>query len=325
MLVEEGNRLQQRTEDAERNIVGITAQYQRWLSVIEGLPLNPEGNVEELAKQLLALKRYSEALEYFNQFDTPISHVQAELGLELLGRSRQRSAYEMMLDEYAQVFSVHRPDFENLNHAVRIYAASVVLIEANWGESSASGSGFFIDSNYIATNRHVLMDEQTGKCVEPDALSVMTDEGTLQVLSIHLPSWGLDDVAILQVSSNTTARTSLRLGFSELVEVGERIMTVGFPAPEQHEFAENLYCNIGLVNRIRKSPACTERVLEISIPLQGGISGSPLLNQLGEVIGLLTFTIERNQILSGGQTRSEHSFYAIPVEVLHRLYAEVKN
>lgn len=182
-----------------------------------------------------------------------------------------------------------------------------------------------IQAHHIATNRHVLIDETTGNCIAPEAIRVITSQGILQVVSIYLPSWGADDVAILQVQPDTSPLTPFRLGFSELVEVGERIMTIGFPDPESGGFAENLYCNTGLVNRIRPSSYCSQRVLEVSIPLQGGISGAPALNQLGEVIGLLTFSMERRQELAGGQTRHEQSFYAIPVELLRRLYKEVQN
>lgn len=113
----------------------------------------------------------------------------------------------------------------------------------------------------VATNRHVVMNQSTGQCILPEAVSVITKEGRLQVTEIYLPTWGADDVAILRLRPESTPVTPLRLGFSELVEVGERILTVGFPAPGEGGFEENLYCNVGLVNRIRPSQLCTERVL----------------------------------------------------------------
>ncbi|MCY7320325.1 MAG: serine protease, partial [Phormidesmis sp. CAN_BIN36] len=215
--------------------------------------------------------------------------------------------------------NLHTPNFSSLNHAVRSYAPSVVWVQVQLAASVVSGSGFAISPTQIATNRHVLLDETTGKCVAPESVQIITQQGTLQVVSIHLPTWGADDVAILQVQS--AYLTPLRLGFSELVEVGEPVMTLGFPAPELGGFEENLYCNTGLVNRIRQSHLCAERVLEVSIPLQGGISGAPILNQLGEVIGLLTFYVERGEG-RGGQLRDQRSFYAIPVELLRRLCLE---
>jgi len=324
-LVDEGDRLVQRTHDAKQDVVEMATRYQKWLSVLENLPINPEGDPEALAQHFLRLQRYSEAQTQFQRLTAPLSSHEVELGLEILARSRQRDAYLALLQEQAMTLRVHSPDFANLNHTVRIYASSVVWIQVNLGDRYASGSGFVIGPDLIATNRHVLVDERTGNGLAPNAVCVMTKEGTLPVTSIYLPTWGADDVAILQIQSGSTALTPLRLGFSELVEVGERILTVGFPSPESSGFEENLYCNIGLVNRIRPSQLCTERVLEVSMPLQGGISGAPILNQYGEAIGLLTFWMERRQTLADGQIRNEQSFYAIPVQLLRRLRAEIQN
>ena len=318
-LFESGNPLLQRAEDAKIDVTDIAANYQKWLSTIENLPLNFTGNAEELAQHFITLQRYSEALAQFQRFDSPLATNQVELGLEILAHNRQREAYTALLLEHSSTLEIHNPDFENLNHAVRIFSFSVVLIQVNLSSGIASGSGFAIGSNYIATNRHVVINDITNNCVAPEDINIITTEGNLRVKSIHLPSWGVDDVAILQIEpESTTSLKPLRLGFSELVEVGERIMTIGFPAPESGEFTENLYCNKGLVNRIRFSQLCSERVLEVSIPLQGGISGAPILNPFGEVIGLLTFSMERKQGLG-----SEKSFYAIPVNLLRRLQGEI--
>ncbi|MFM6366785.1 MAG: hypothetical protein ACKPGN_00900, partial [Dolichospermum sp.] len=82
----------------------------------------------------------------------------------------------------------------------------------------------------------------------------------------------------------------------------------------------------GLINRIRQDQFCTERILEISIQLQGGISGAPILNQFGEVVGLSTFSRLKQEIESAGELiRIEQSFYAIPVEIVRRLRAEIQD
>ena len=323
-LLEEGNSLLLRTKSAKLDIFEIVANYQKWSSLVENLPLNPDGNPEELAQHFLRLQRYSEALGQFHRLAPPLLTSQIELGLELLARDRQKEAYTALLLEHTPTLGVHSPDFNRLNHAVQIYTSSIVWLQVDLGGQIATGSGFAIGSNLIATNRHVLIDDTTGNCVALDAIRVITKLGALRVTSIHLPTWGADDVVILQIQPEASIPLiPMRLGFSELVEIGEQIMTIGFPTPESEEFTENLYCNTGLVNRIRPNQFCTERVLEVSIPLQGGISGSPILNQSGEVIGLLTFSTEHKQELASGQIHSERSFYAIPVQLLRRLYAEI--
>lgn len=323
-LLEDGEPLLQRAQTAKINIIDIATNYQRWLSVLENLPMNPDAHPQELAQHFLHLQRYSEALIQFERLAAPLSVEQVELGLEILARVRQREAYTALLQQYSNTLGVYQPDFTSLNHSVRIYTSSAVWIQVNLGDGTASGSGFVISPHYIATNRHVVINDKTGNCVASQAVQVITKDGILPVVSIHLPSWGTDDVAILQIQPASNSLTPLRLGFSELVEVGERIMTLGFPSPELGGFAENLYCNTGLINRVRPSSLCSERVLEVSIPLQGGISGAPILNLLGEVIGLLTFRLQRTQDLGSGQIYSEQSFYAIPVNLLRRLRSEIQ-
>jgi molecular chaperone DnaK len=168
----------------------------------------------------------------------------------------------------------------------------------------------------------VVTHESTGKVVSPEDVRIVSKNGIRSVASIHVPATGCDDVAILRLADEGRL-LPLNLGFSELVEVGERILTLGFPAPDAGGFEENLYCNAGLVNRIKPSELCSERVLEVSIELQGGISGAPLLNELGEVVGLVTFALMRPQTGHGGRVHFDRSFYAIPVEVLRRLRKEI--
>ena len=324
-LLAEGENLLKRIQETGTAFEEIATTDRRWLSIIEDLPVNPEGNASELAQHFFHISRYEEAWTHFQRINSPLSVIQVELGLEILARSRQRETYEALLLKHAEQLGVFRPDFLRPNHSLRIYAPAVVWLQVEDIEGySASGSGFAIGDCEIASNRHVLTNEKTGKCVLPEAVRVITKSGSRAVAAIHLPASGPDDVAILRLVSDGASAPlmQMRLGFSELVEVGERLMTIGFPAPSNSGFEENLYCNTGLVNSIRQSQLCTERVLEVSIPLQGGISGAPILNELGEVVGLLTFTMQRQQTLAGGQIHIERSFYAIPVEVLRRLWLE---
>ncbi|PHM09204.1 hypothetical protein [Nostoc sp. 'Peltigera malacea cyanobiont' DB3992] len=53
-LLEDGDRLLQRAQDAKMNIIDIAANYQKWLSVLENLPINPGGHPQELAEHFYA-------------------------------------------------------------------------------------------------------------------------------------------------------------------------------------------------------------------------------------------------------------------------------
>jgi molecular chaperone DnaK len=62
LLLEEGDRLRQRTQDGRVEVIDMAATYQKWLSVLENLPINPAGNPEELAQHFVRLQRYSNRL-----------------------------------------------------------------------------------------------------------------------------------------------------------------------------------------------------------------------------------------------------------------------
>jgi len=318
--LKDGESVLRRIQEGASSLCEATATYRRWVKVLQALPINPDGTPEEIAGHFLRLGRHEEALMHFRRVSAPATRSQVELGLEILARLRYREEYAKLLSEHGGVVIAPRPDFANLNQSVRVYSKSVVWIR----QQAGAGSGFTIGQNEIATTRHVLIDPTTGQLVTPDKVQVVAKEGTYRVASIRVPINGPDDVAILRLAEETKL-VPLRLGFSELVEVGERIMTLGFPSPGTGGFDENLYCNAGLVNRIRSSELCSERVLEVSLELQGGISGAPILNEMGEVVGLVAFTQVRAQAIQGGHVQLDRSFYAIPVEVLRRLRTEISS
>lgn len=239
------------------------------------------------------------------------------MGLEILARLRRRSEYVKMLARNAELLGLRSPEFVRPNETVRLYGSSVAWIRV----PSGAGSGFAIEPDQVATNRHVVLDPATGKAFSPSQVTIVSLQGEFPVKSIYVSNSSSDDVAILEMQSRDKL-LPIRLGFAELIEVGERILTIGFPAPGAGGFQENLYCNTGLVNRIRQIEHCSDRVLEVSIELQGGISGAPILNELGEVMGLVTFAQVRGRPGPTGQIHLERSFFAIPVSVLHRLVVE---
>ncbi|TVR11379.1 MAG: molecular chaperone [Phormidium sp. GEM2.Bin31] len=322
-LVEEGERLLPRTQKASRDVIEMASIYRKWLSVLDNLPIDLEGDPESLVQHFLHLHRYAEAQEQFERLPSPHSRSQVELGLEILARSRQREPYLAQLEEFASLLDLHRPDWQNLNQTVRTYGSSVVCIQARLGEQLASVSGFVIGPHLIATNRRIVMEPDGRGQLPTQRLSVITAQDRLTVKSVHLPTWGEDDLAILEVHPSSMTLKPLRLGFSELVEVGERIFTLGFPALESHQFEDNLYCNLGLINRIRPSEHCSEWILEVSVPLQEGIGGAPIFNQWGEVIGMLTLGMMGSQPLGHGGGGSGPSVDALPIQLLRRLFGEL--
>jgi molecular chaperone DnaK len=115
----------------------------------------------------------------------------------------------------------------------------------------------------------------------------------------------------------------MRLGFSELVEVGEPVVAIGFPFAEPDvSFHENLLVDRGIVNRFRGSDS-SARIFELSIRAQPGMSGGPVFNDLGEVIGVVSFArfYAGPADTKAGVVATYNTSHAVNVAALRRMLA----
>jgi S1-C subfamily serine protease len=120
------------------------------------------------------------------------------------------------------------------------------------------------------------------------------------------------DVAVLRVESQ---REGLALAAPEDVRLGDRVFTIGFPAmrllgPEP-KFAE------GAVSGEMQGKG--GKLLITSVPTQSGNSGSPLVNEAGQVVGLLVGAASHGAFLKLTGQRPQNVNFAVPVAELREL------
>lgn len=152
------------------------------------------------------------------------------------------------------------------------YQHSVFRVQAGLGH----GTGFLADTlgGVIITNAHVLGS------VEDTDVSVMVDS----VTRVRVSVLGRDDeadVAILQVAPSVLAgRTKLPLQRPidrPPVTPGERLIAMGFP------LSQSLTLTSGIASSVRAGAIISD------VNINPGNSGGPLLNNVGEVVGINTF------------------------------------
>ncbi|RAV98756.1 S1 family peptidase [Pseudochryseolinea flava] len=164
--------------------------------------------------------------------------------------------------------------------------------------SRYSGTGFFISSKgYLVTSYHVVKD----------ADSVYIENGAVgnhKAEVIYLDA--LSDLALLKVVSDTfEMKTSIPfLIRTAEADLGEEVYTLGFPR-EDIVFGEG---SISALTGYRQNPTA----YQISIPVNPGNSGGPLLNSKGDLIG----------VISGIQTKLTGAAFAVKST---SLYEVVKN
>ena len=144
--------------------------------------------------------------------------------------------------------------------AKKALAATVLLImeDAN-GEPLGLGSGFFVDTNLIATNFHVIEGASRGtvKLVEQETEYTIED-----FMAIDKNN----DLAILQVAAPDVQ--PLPFGDSDTVEVGDAVYVASNPKG----YFEGTFSD-GIISAIRRDS--TYKRLQMTAPVSSGSSGGP--------------------------------------------------
>src|ERR1041385_5015959 len=179
---------------------------------------------------------------------------------------------------------------------VRRIKPSAVAIETYdaHGEKLSRGSGFFVDSDRIVTNRHVIegayraeVHSSTGTVYPVKGVLAVDAEGDIALLKIDVPPTN-------QIRPLPLDKTS--------PQEGESVVVIGNPLGLEGSVTN------GIVSAVRDIPTFG-RIIQITAPISSGSSGSPVVNMQGQVIGIATLQI------TGGQSVN----FAIPSERISQL------
>lgn len=154
----------------------------------------------------------------------------------------------------------------------------IVIVENELGEQVSLGSGFYIGNNEILTNFHVVEEAFTGHV----RLVGDTEKHPISSLLLFDPD---KDIAVLSVSS--LEAPVLTITDNPAMQVGDVVYAVGNPLGFEGTFSQ------GIISALRKFES--QQFIQITAPISPGSSGGPILNNKGQVIGMLVSTIEGGQ------------------------------
>jgi 2-alkenal reductase len=166
------------------------------------------------------------------------------------------------------------------------------------GEQTVSGSGVFIsEDGYILTNNHVVEDTQQ--------VTVILADGSEQEAVIV----GTDiyaDLAVLKTDGEVPAVAVL--GNSDVLNPGETVIAIGSPLGD---FKNTV--TVGVVSATGRSIDTgegyqIENLIQTDAAINSGNSGGPLVNLLGDVVGINTLVVRD----SGSGTVAEGLGFSIP-------------
>jgi len=177
--------------------------------------------------------------------------------------------------------------------------------------ASICGSGFVIrQDGYILTNYHVIKNANRITVTIPGRQAVPA-----RVITVDQEK----DLAILQVSLRNI--TALPVASSETVQVLDSITVLGYPLPT--ELGTALSASDGKVNAIRDGRNGGTQLFQIDANVNPGNSGGPLLNNHGEVVGIIVAKINSLEYAKENGTIPERINFAIPVNEAQDLLRKV--
>ena len=170
-----------------------------------------------------------------------------------------------------------------------------------------TGTGFIWNQEgYIVTNFHVIQ--------QANVVTVTLQNGT-SYEAVPVGSDPDKDLAVLRINVAEPALSPIILGDSSLLEVGRKVIAIGNP------FGLDTTMTVGVVSALgREIDSISRRkirdVIQTDAAINPGNSGGPLLNSLGQLVGVNTAIYSPSGVNSG-------IGFAIPVNTVKRIVPEL--
>jgi S1-C subfamily serine protease len=172
-------------------------------------------------------------------------------------------------------------DIYKLAHPATVNISSTVY-QRDWFmrlvPSGSIGSGFVINENgQILTNYHVVAGS--------DKLSVtLADKSKYE--AVVLDKDPANDLALIQIKPRKKL-PFLRLGDSEVLQVGQKVLAIGNPFGLEGTLTTGIVSSLGRTIRDEQGNEL-EGLIQTDAAINSGNSGGPLLDSKGAVIGINT-------------------------------------
>jgi S1-C subfamily serine protease len=183
--------------------------------------------------------------------------------------------------------------YQNGTNLADLYANvsdSVVMVQGTTSTGDVQGSGFvynYSGSMIVITNFHVVYDTS--------ALSVTFSDGHSYSATV-LGNDSYADLAVLSVDAPSSELKPIRIVSSSSLRVGDQVIAIGNPYGLVGSLTSGIVSALGRsIQEDYTANFSIANIIQASTPINPGNSGGPLLNAVGDVVGITTAIVSDSQ------------------------------
>jgi molecular chaperone DnaK len=305
--------LEQRLRQTAEELARLCRRFGDWDTLLAGLSLRiDDPETRFLASH--AARAYTTAVAAFEALKGPPRGELIERYLDSLAHLRDRPGYRRSLARHAELLGVGTLDFSRLQEFGRSLAPALAELRVTLAEGrQVCGCAFLVSPRLLATCRALLVQNRERQEMVPCSALLLRLGGCERVVAeVVLPGAAGQEagVALLRLAKQVET-PALRVGHAQLLELGERVLAAG--AAEGSE----VLVERGIVNRFRILAGTETRAIEAGMPARAGLLGGPLLNDWGEVVGIVSRAVSPAPSQEGEEGSAERFVEALAIELLH--------
>lgn len=231
---------------------------------------------------------------------------------ENLAKERDLEIYTTASDPL-NLTDIFKKEFKKRGYAFHV-VKSASSIPKNVSQKEATGSGFIVspDGNII-TNAHVIDNYETIFVIKDDKeyiANVIAKDQNNDLALINAPDLKVDD--FLSIISLTEMKP------------GDKIYCIGYPL--NSVLGNEARITDGIISA-KSGIAGNNSIFQISAPIQPGNSGGPVINQEGNVVGVVVSKLDDLYGFVASGSIPQNVNFAIKSDIVNVLFADylVKN
>ena len=277
------------------------AQYSLGIACCDGVGVE-RNEVEgvnwklKAAAQGLAGAQYEVGSAYFNGRGVARNYVQAYMWMSLALAQGNVTAGKYMPVVEQKLTPEQIAEAQELAREFKPHKETGPANATSLQSPRATGTGFFITGDgYLISNYHVVKDATQ--------VRLLTGAGLIAAKVVRVDA--ANDLALLKADGRFVP---LPISPSRTVQLGGTVATIGFPDIGLQGFSPKLAKGeIASLSGIQDDP----RYFQISVPVQPGNSGGALVDERGNVVGIVSAKLNARAALAASGQLPENVNYAV--------------